>query len=302
MSDFLTSLADRSIQASADLMPMAKPRFAEQRFTNGLQESPISEADWNVEQIEHSVEVDSMPVPAPAQPFSQLSIPNRRLGSLDAPMQRKGLVNESGSDGIPTNRITVEDRPQPITPVDLRKPQTEFKVGPTAPVPISSTRLHAEPNDSFDSQEKVFAESQPVFDTTPKRAHVNKLEHDALLQQQSNKHLGIEDSTQSTEFHSEIVVQESHEIVELHSDPIIEQVVEIIPRSVTERALQSPNKHVVLEPVPSPTPIPNETVVNVTIGRIEIRANVEGRRSDTRANQTTTRTDSLRDFLARRST
>jgi hypothetical protein len=299
MSDFLASLANRSIQASVDLLPMPKPRFAD-----GRQGSPISEADWDVEQIEQSVEVESKPTSTPAQPSSQLSIPDRRVGSLEAaPLQKtRELVNESASDGIQTNRVTVEQSTQPITPIDRRKAATEFKAGPKAEIPTSSNKLHSEPSYSFDSHETVVVDPELAFDATPKRVEFREPVHHDLLPKQSNSDQGMKSQKESTEISSEVVVRERHEIVEVHSDPVVEHVVEIIPRSVTEQALSSPSKPVLLDSTRTPTPVPSETVVNVTIGRIEIRANVEGRRSDTRSPQNSTRTDSLRDFLARRST
>ncbi|MFO0943676.1 MAG: hypothetical protein U0930_23315 [Pirellulales bacterium] len=304
MSDFLTSLANRSIQASVDLLPMPKSRFAETGFGNGLPETPISEANWNVEQIEQSVELDSKPVSAPERTSNLLSIPVRRIDSREAASFRKHWepVNESAAKGIQSNRLTVEESNEPITPVDPSTASTELRIGPKADIPTSSNKLPPEPSYSFDSHETVFVEPQPVFNTNPKRVEFNEPIHHDFMPKQSNRLQGMKGPKESVEISSEVVVRERHKIVEVHSDPIIEQVVEIIPRSVTEQALSSPSKPVLLDSPRSPTPVPSETVVNVTIGRIEIRANVEGRRSDTRSAQNSTRTDSLRDFLARRST
>ncbi len=304
MSDFLASLASRSIQASVDLRPMPKPRFAEPRFADGLHGSLIAEADRDIEQIEESVEVESKPASTPAQPASQLNISDRRVGSSEAaPLHKKTeLVNESALDGFQTNRVTVEESTQPITPIDRRKASTEFKIGPKAEIPTSSNKLHSEPSYSFDSHEAVVVNPELAFDATPKRVEFREPVLHDLMPKQSNSDQGMKSKKESTEISSEVVVRERHEIVEVHSDPIVEQVVEIIPRSVAEQALSSPSKPVLLDSPRTPTPVPSETVVNVTIGRIEIRANVEGRRSDTRSSQTSTRNDSLRDFLARRST
>lgn len=294
MSDFLTSLAQRSSSSTNVVMPAPKARFqSDANTTNGFDsdqelnygnESSTQEtaSDTNTSATEIRHPLPSIPLVKPDVRFHDNTQPIfHELHQSDE--VRGENKNELPLTSTPTSvrEVVRETRREVEVRTELsRNLEKELFASPLAPVPASQPATLVDPIVRAEVQWPTPTENVPhktvsTFLQGPKE--IKSVPPPAEVNQVT-------------------------QVFEKTREPIVERITEIVP--ATSQQLSPPIS------LPKPTfqstaitaPMATETVVNVTIGRIEIRAQVESKRTQRVQVQDNSNAESLREYLSRRST
>ena len=294
MSDFLSSLALRSSSSTNDVLPTSKARYqpdanetgsfeVDREVDSGNGRSSLDTNSYGDTQIagDHLARRSSSSVEAVVEPSE--SKPAYERDSVQ-PAEVRGESQKQTP--LPTDPTLIREvvretrREVEVRTEVIRKGETESVTAPTGPVPFIRQETSIHPD--------VRGE---VVRPTPASILPNK---PASAYSQGPREIK---SVPQAEAEDQQVTQ----VIEKIREPIVERITEIVPaasfQSTPPISLSKPT----FESTAHATSIATETVVNVTIGRIEIRAQVEGKRTQ-RAVKETSNTDSLREYLSRRST
>jgi len=295
MSDFLTSLAERSISSSTEVLPIPKARF---------------QADANdVSGVEVTQDVDSRNSSTPIghtgdRKSSVAETLHLRSGtSADVAMPTSNFTETTNSG----NRRTIESRQEGITNQSI------------PPTPLLRQReivLESDHEVEVELSKRARGETQlgDVSETLNRLSHAETLIAPIVRNEVPRPvlpaRLSKTPTLSLTEFKNEVLavpqapmeVQQFTKVTEKIREPIVERVTEIVPSASFQAIPPAALPKTIFHSTASTASTATETVVNVTIGRIEIRAQVESKRNQRAAVKEISNVDSLREYLGRRAT
>jgi hypothetical protein len=298
MSDFLSSLALRSSSSTNDVLPTSKARY---------------QPDAN--------ETDSFEVDRAVDSGNRLSSldTNSYGDTVIAGIAGDHLARRSSSsvDAVvePSESKTAFERDS-VQPAELRVKGTKQLPLPTDPTLIRE--VVRETRRELEIRTEVIRKGETESVTAPAGS-------DPFIRQETSIHPAVRNEVAgptvtptvpnkpvSTSAHetseSKSVpqavseVQQVTQVIEKIREPVVERVTEIVPATSLQLFPPVSLPKPTFESTANSVSSASETVVNVTIGRIEIRAQVEGKRAQKSSAKETSNTDSLREYLSRRST
>ena len=294
MSDFLSSLAQRSSSSTNDVLPTSKARYqpdanetgsfeVDREVDSGNRRSSLDTNSYRDTLIagDHLARRSRSSVEAVVEPSESKPAFEREI------LQPTEVRRESKKQlPVPTDPTLIREvvretrREVEVRTEAIRKGETESVTAPAGPVPFirQETSIHPAVRTEV---------VRPTLASTPPNKPV------------STSSQGPREIKSVPQAAAE--VQRVTQVIEKIREPIVERITEIVPaasfQSTPPISLSKPT----FESTALAASVTTETVVNVTIGRIEIRAQVESKRTQ-RSVKETSNTDSLREYLSRRST
>jgi hypothetical protein len=295
MSDFLSSLALRSSSSTNDVLPTSKARYqpdanetgsfeVDREVDSGNGRSSLDTNSYGDTQIagDHLARRSSSSVEAVVEPSE--SKPAYERDSVQ-PAEVRGESQKQTP--LPTDPTLIREvvretrREVEVRTEVIRKGETESVTAPAGPVPFirEETSIHPAVRNEV---------AGPTVTPTVPNKPVSTSAHE----------------TSETKSVPQAVseVQQVTQVIEKIREPVVERVTEIVPASSLQLFPPVSLPKPTFESTTNAVSSASETVVNVTIGRIEIRAQVEGKRAQKSSAKETSNTDSLREYLSRRST
>ncbi len=315
MSDFLTSLAQRSSSSTNDVLPTPKSRYQ-----TDANDARSFEVDRDVDSGNGR---SSLNATRDRDTPSAGDHPARPLGSsveaVIGPSENKQAIGREFHQPVERHRESENELPSPPVPTSIREVvretrrevevRTEVVRNGTAEVARQGEKRRARNGET----ESIPTRSTPSpfirTETTIGPVARHEVVRPSLTSPLPNKPVStsaqepseIKSPPQAASQTASEVPQVTQVIVKTR-EPIVERITEIVPAVQLQPLPSVSVPRRTFESSPQAASSATETIVNVTIGKIEIRAQVEGKRTQRATVKETSNADSLREYLSRRST
>ena len=288
MSDYLNSIAKRLSASSSEIIPVESPQF-DDRGSRAI-EARQELAGSNSSVAEESIFSNQSRLKNVGQNFEENSTfrppkktlrPNDPSDKTTPPRSERASPEIDNTPAIVARNFSAE-RPQPKFPSISSAGTTENK-DPTDDVVHRSRRLHEAQSNRVDADNDKIAIPQPKSRIVQITSQ-NEVDHEASKWQLATEELPPisqpeRHETTSLKFRTQDAISNELETkslspsayadeVQQHKRPEIVPLASLDPQDIPHFEMQT-----VPVAVETPAPIP-ETVVNISIGRVEVRANL----------------------------
>lgn len=323
MSDFLTSLAQRSSSSTNDVLPTPKSRY--QTDANDAR-SFVVDRDVDSGNGRYSLDaIRDRGTPSAGERPSRPS--SSAVEAAVGPSENKQAIGREFHQPVDLRRENKKELPSPPVPTSIREvvreTRREIEVttevvlkGESEVVPKNDTESVREGGTSVarnGETESNPARSTPSSFIRPETTIDPVVRHEVVRPTLTSTVPNKPVSTSAQE-PSEIKsppqaasraaseVPQVTQVIEKIREPVVERITEILPAVQLQPLPSVSVPRRTFESSPQTASSATETIVNVTIGKIEIRAQVEGKRTQRATVKESSNADSLREYLSRRST